>query len=248
MIQSGTNGSEKGNLSARPKLSIVHRQLSIDMLFSQKASGVIVLLWLYILLIVAAVILLPLLIPVGADVSWKDDIIVKLKIAFVPITVYPPKPKKEKPKKKKKKEPEKKPKEEKPKEKEPGILKQKGLSWLIDFIERAAQLATGALKFFFGRIIIKKLMLSIRVAGEDAAETAVNYGKTCAAVYPALGIIMGVVRHRRYGVEIAPDFEENAKTQISLELKARILVLWLVALVLKYGIKGIRLMLEFKEK
>ena len=205
-------------------------------------------LWLYILLIVAAVILLLLLIPVGADVSWKDDIIVKLKIAFVPITVYPPKPKKEKPKKKqKKKETKEKPKDEKPKEKEDGIIKKKGLSWLIDFIKRAAELAAGALKFFFGRIMIKKLMLSIRVAGEDAAETAVSYGKTCAAVYPALGIIMGAARHRRYGVEIAPDFEENAKTQISLELKARILVLWLVALVIKYGIKGIRLMLEIKE-
>lgn len=203
-------------------------------------------LWLNILLIIAAVLLLPLLIPVGADIIWKNDILVKLKIGFVPITVYPPKPKKKKTKKKKKKdETKKKPEEEKPKEKKPGIIKEKGLSWLIDFIRRAAELAAGALKFFFGRILIKKMTLSIIVAGDDAAETAVNYGKTCAAVYPAVGIIMGAVRHRGYGVDIAPDFEENAKTRISLELKARILVLWLVVLVLKYGIKGLKLMLDF---
>lgn len=201
-------------------------------------------LWLYILLGIVLAIFLLMLIPVSIKATYDDKFKCSVKIGFVPITVYPPKPKK--PAKKKSKKSDDKSKEEKPKEKT-GLLKEKGLSWFVDLIKRVAELAAGALKYFFKHIIVKNFMLSITVADSDAAKTAIKYGKTCAAVYPAIGITAGAVKCKKYGVDIAPDFEENAKTEINMYLKARVLLFWLVTLVFKFGIKGLKLLLDIKE-
>ncbi len=204
-------------------------------------------LWLYILLGILLAILLILLIPVGVDAKYDEDFFLKIKIGFVGITLFPQKPKKSK-KKKKQKQPTEKPKEDKPKEKKPNIIQQKGLSWLVDVIKKVAELAGGALKYFFKHIIIKKLLLSISVAEDNAAETAVKYGKLCAVIYPSIGIITRSAKCKEYGVDITPNFNEKSETKLYFELKARVLILWLLTLVAKYGIKGIKLMLEIKDE
>ena len=63
-------------------------------------------LWLYILIGIILFFLLILLIPVGVRVCYNEEFIAELKIGFITIQLYPPKPKKPK-KKKKKKEPKK---------------------------------------------------------------------------------------------------------------------------------------------
>ncbi|NCC86962.1 MAG: DUF2953 domain-containing protein [Clostridia bacterium] len=55
-------------------------------------------------------------------------------------------------------------------------------------------------------IVIKELFVDLTVAGNDAADTAMNYGKTCAAVFPALGTICTNMKVREYNVDINPDF------------------------------------------
>ena len=65
-------------------------------------------LWLYILIGIILFLLLILLIPVGVRACYNEGFIAELKIGFVTIKLYPPKPKKpKKEKKKKKKEPKK---------------------------------------------------------------------------------------------------------------------------------------------
>ena len=59
-------------------------------------------LWLYILLGILLAIFLLLLVPVSITIKYENDLLCKLRIGFVPITIYPPKPKKEKKKKVKK--------------------------------------------------------------------------------------------------------------------------------------------------
>lgn len=198
-------------------------------------------LWLYILLGILLVIFLLLLIPVKLKASYDEDFRCSLKIGFVKIHLYPPKPKK---KKKESEKAEEKPKhEEKKKE---SLIKEKGISWLFDLIKKIADLAVGALKDFFRHIIVKKLMLSISIAGDNAADTAVKYGYCCSAVYPAFGIIVGAVKCRSYGVDISPNFEEKAKSAVNMELEAKIKILWLLALVLKHGYKGLKLLADLK--
>ncbi len=192
----------------------------------------------YILLGILAVIGLLLLMPVKLKVKYHEELKCILQIAFVKYTAYPQKPKKKK--QKTAKNTEKKPEQQKKAKKSKG----KGISWLLNVIKRVANLANGALKDFFGHIIVKKLLLSVSVAGSDAADTAIKYGNCCSVVYPAISTLIGTVKCRSYGVDIAPNFEENAKSELEFELEAKTIVLWLLMLVIKHGYKGVRLLLD----
>jgi hypothetical protein len=203
------------------------------------------LIWLYILLALILLILLVGVIPVSLIVRWHEELKCTLKVGLIPITIYPQKAKKTK--KKKSKEPSK-PKQNKPEEKkEKNLLKEKGLGWFVNLIKKVADLAKGALKDLFKHILIKEFMLSVKVAGEDAADTAVKYGYLCSAIYPATGLIIGAVNYKSYGVDITPDFEENAQSQISLDLNARIFTFRLLSTGIKHSIKGIKLLLKLRE-
>ncbi len=201
--------------------------------------------WLYILLAVILFIVLMGFIPLNLIVRWHKELKCTLKIGFIPITIYPQKTKKTK--KKKTKEPSK-PKQNKPEEKkEKNLLKEKGLGWFVNLIKKIADLAKGALKDLFRHILIKEFMLSIKVAGNDAADTAVKYGYYCSAIYPATGIIIGAVNYKSYGVDITPDFEENAQSNIDLDLVARMYLFRVVQVGLKHSFKGIKLLLKLRE-
>ena len=93
-------------------------------------------------------------------------------------------------------------------------------------------------RIFFSHILVKKLSLSISVAGDDAADTAIKYGKYCAVVYPAVGTIVRVVKCKGYGVDINPNFSEKAETEINFDFAARIFAFRLIGLAVKHGIKG----------
>lgn len=201
--------------------------------------------WLYILLAVILFILLVAFIPVNLIVKWHEDLKCTLRIGIIPITLYPKKVKKTK-KKKSKKSDKPQPKKTEPK-KEKNLLKEKGLSWFINLIKKIADLVKGALKDVFRHILIKEFMLSIKVAGDDAADTAVKYGYCCSAVYPAVGLIIGALKYKNYGVDIAPDFDENAQSKIDLDLNARVFLFRVITIGLKHSFKGIKLLLNLRE-
>lgn len=201
--------------------------------------------WLYILLGIILLIVLLLLLPIGFKAGYQDEVRAVLQIGFIPIPIYPPKPKKPK-KKPKKPEPEK-PKEEKPKEKKPNLIQEKGILWLIDLIREAAKLAVGALKSFFKHLHIKRLNVSISCCGEDAADTAVQYGYFCLAVYPAVSILVKAGKCRRYGVDISPNFKDGEETRFHADIYVYIRLLWIFALVFRYGFKALRLLLSLRK-
>lgn len=199
-------------------------------------------LWLYILLGILLFFLLILLIPIKIKLEYQNKLVLFLYIGFVKLRLIPSKPKKSKKEKSKVKTAEK----TKEPEKNNNIIKEKGVSWLVNLIKKIAELAGGVLKDFFKHIIIKKLMLSIVVAEEDAAKTAVNYGYYCSAVYPAVGIIVRNVKCKKYGIDIKPDFDENAKSCYYAELEAKIRVLWILAVLFGNGREIIDVIKEFK--
>ncbi len=198
----------------------------------------------YILIGIILLIAVILAIPVGVDASYKDDFEAKLKIGFASITLYPPKP--QKPKKEKKKPQKTEEKEEKPKEKKPNIIKEKGISWFVEVIRQAAVLAGGVLKDFFSHLVIKKLDISITYAGKNAEDTAVKYGYFCLSVYPAVSILASIGKCKSYGVDIAPNFENGAKSVYVLDVSLRVRILWLVTLVFKHGFKALKLILSLR--
>ncbi len=201
--------------------------------------------WLYILLGIILLIILILLIPIGVKAGFEGELKAVLKIGFIPIPLYPPKPKKEKKKKEKPKEP-KEEKDEKPKQKKPGLIQEKGIMWLIDVIHQAAELALGALKGFFKHLQIKRLNISIIYHGEDAEDTAVKYGYFCLSVYPAVSILVKASNCKRYGVDIAPNFNDGEESKYAVDIYAYIRVLWIVALVFRYGFKALKLLISLR--
>lgn len=204
-------------------------------------------LWLYILLGIALFVALVMFIPITLRASYKEKFWCAVYIGFVKLQLVPAKPKKGKKKKVKKQTP----KTEQPKkatEKKPSLIKKYGIEWLLNLIKRVAELAVSALQDFFSHILIKKFSLSISVAGDDAADTAIKYGKYCAVVYPAVGTIVRVVKCKGYGVDINPNFSEKAETEINFDFVARVFVFRLVALAVKHGIKGLKLLAEVKNE
>lgn len=204
-------------------------------------------LWLYILLGIALFVALVMFIPITLRASYKEKFWCDVYIGFVKLQLVPAKPKKGKKKKVKKQTP----KTEQPKkatEKKPSLIKKYGIEWLLNLIKRVAELAVSALQDFFSHILIKKFSLSISVAGDDAADTAIKYGKYCAVVYPAVGTIVRVVKCKGYGVDINPNFSEKAETDINFDFAARIFAFRLVALAVKHGIKGLKLLAEVKNE
>ena len=204
-------------------------------------------LWLYILLGIALFVALVMFIPITLRASYKEDFWCAVYIGFVKLQLVPAKPKKGKKKKVKKQTP----KTKQPKkatEKKPSLIKKYGIEWLLNLIKKVAELAVSALQDFFSHILIKKLSLSISVAGDDAADTAIKYGKYCAVVYPAVGTIVRVVKSKDYGVDINPNFSEKAETEINFDFAARIFAFRLIGLAVKHGIKGLKLLAEVKNE
>lgn len=201
---------------------------------------------LYILLGIILLLTIILLLPIRFKARHEKDWFVALYIAFVKLQLVPPKPKK--PKKKKKSPNDKSEnKTTDQKKKKQNIIQKNGLPWLIEMVERTAKLASGVLKDFFRKLIIKKLLLSIIVAEDDAAKTAVNYGYYCSVVYPAIGIITKNAKCKKYGIDILPDFDEKATSSFELNLEVKIRAIWLVLLLLKYGKELLSVISDFNK-
>lgn len=168
-----------------------------------------------ILLTLLSVILLiffALLIPARICTEYKKEPKVTVKYLFFSIPLVPRK-------EKKKNEPpknqgNKKPKDKKKKKEDSEIVKyiknlhkDKGLDGVLSMITELSALVSGSLKGLFKHIIFKKFDLSITVAAEDAAKAAIRYGQVCAAVYPAVSLILNTVRYKDYNVNITVDFD-----------------------------------------
>lgn len=201
-------------------------------------------LWLYILLGIVLFIALVMFIPITLRASYKEEFWCAVYIGFVKLQLVPAKPKKEKKKVKKQTPKTKQPK--KKEEKKPSLIKKYGIEWLLNLIKKVAELVVSALQDFFSHILVKKFSLSISVAGDDAADTAIKYGKYCAIVYPAVGTIVRVVKCKGYGVDINPNFSEKAETEINFDFVARVFTFRLIGLAVKHGIKGLKLLAEVK--
>lgn len=207
--------------------------------------------FLYILIAILVVLFLITLIPVGIKARYKNKVYCVLKIGFIKIRILPEKPKKKKPKvKTEEKSKEKKP--EKPKQKEAvfsfiKLLKQNGVSGIINILKKIASLAAGALKDVFKHIIIRELSIDVVIGGDDAAETALNYGKTCAVVYPAVSTVTQVCICKDFNVLVSPDFTDGSKSNAACKLEADIKIFWLVKAVIVHGFKALQVFLKLRK-
>ena len=199
---------------------------------------------LYIILGILLLLFLISLIRIEVFAKYTDVLSLDLKILFVRLHLIKPKENKT-PKKqaepKKDKKPQAPKKEKRSKEKKPSYLtklkEKKGLSGVVSLITSLARIAAGALKGIFSHIVIKVFNVGIALSGEDAASTAVTYGRLCAVIYPAVDIITAATVCDSYNVTVEPVFDPDRDTQIYADVHAYIRVLFLLVEAIKAGVK-----------
>ena len=115
-----------------------------------------------------------------------------------------PKPKKKKPSA---------PKEPEKKQSFFGALKeQRGFFGALKFFADAGKMLGGAVAKIYRGIRIDRLVLHAAISGDDAADTAIQYGRICAGAFPALSFLLSSTRGydpanpKTRDIEITPDY------------------------------------------
>lgn len=174
---------------------------------------------LYIILGIIAFFFVLFSIPLHVSFDYTDYMYLKIRWLFLKLKILPleDKEKKEKKEKKPKKEKpkEEKPKEEKPKEEKSGenpiiaMVKAKGYDGMMEIISNLGKALGGMFARIFKSFRVEHFAVNITVGKGDAAETAIEYGKTCNKVFPVCGLICSTTRVKTYDVEVTPDFLAN---------------------------------------
>lgn len=193
---------------------------------------------LYIILAVIALIVILFSIKVSVTAVYDETFTLDIKWFFIKLRIYPEdeekkakkeakKAEKEQKKKNSKKEKHKKEKTEESASPKSNIFKDfynnQGFAATVNLIRTAAAQLGGFLKGVYRAFVIENLTVLLKVsAGDDAAQTAVKYGKVCSAVYPAMGFICSNMKVKQYDVNVVPDFisaENTATFKISLSVR-----------------------------
>ena len=193
---------------------------------------------LYIILAVIALIVILFSIKVSVTAVYDETFTLDVKWLFIKFRIYPEdeekkakkeakKAEKEQKKKNSKKEKPKKEKTEESASPKSNIFRDfynnQGFAATVNLIRTAAAQLGGFLKGVYRAFVIENLTVLLKVsAGDDAAQTAVKYGKVCSAVYPAMGFICSNMKVKQYDVNVVPDFisaENTATFKLSLSVR-----------------------------
>lgn len=188
---------------------------------------------LYILLGVIGFLFVLLLIPAGVDVFYDEKAQVTLR--YGPFRKYIRQQKKAKPSKPavpkspakaKTKQP------TKAKSNPAGaflkeLYQSEGFSGLMEFLISLIRLLTSSTYKIVKQISVSHLDLLVIVRGEDAAQTATQYGALCGVLYPTFGFLCKMKPIRDPRISVVADYEKG-ETQGVLSVSLRILPLFLV--------------------
>ncbi len=169
-------------------------------------------LFLYILLSVILFITVLFLIPVRVTADYDNSFELYVSYLFLKIRLFPSKEKKDKKSKhnNEKKEDTEQAQKKKKRDKKDNIFlkfyKNQGFEATIQLIADTMNYINGLFGGIFKHFVFRKLFLSMRVSGSDAAETAIKYGKISSAVFPAMGYICSKAKVKKYDIDISPDF------------------------------------------
>lgn len=193
-------------------------------------------------------------------VEYEEEVLAYAKWAFLKIPLFPrpeKKPKEKKPEEKKEEPPqeEEAPKEEKPKGPNPlkTLYENEKLDGILEILNKLLQVVYK----FGGRLVnsfvIDEMFLDITVSRNDAASTAVEYGKMCRRVFPVTGAVVANCNVRRYSINIDPDYLANGQNEFAFSLEISLNPRKLINAVLAFAFGalfkvGIRLLNGIKPK
>ena len=186
------------------------------------------------LAIVLAILVLIALLPVGGAVEYGEDgLSAHLVIGPARILLYP-RPKK--PKKEKREKPSKK---KKPEKADAAVKKGGKLPMLRELL----QLGLGFLGEMRRKLLVRELTVRFAYGGAEPAETAIRYGKTCAAAHAVMPLFDQLFRVRKQDVRIIYD---AAATEITVYARAAITIRigQTAALAVRYGVRALKILIS----
>lgn len=187
---------------------------------------------LYVVLGILLFILILLLFNVKFYITYTDKLHIKIKYFF---TFSFDDMVNKKPKKSSKPKAEKKPKAKPKKESSSpwrDIYEENGIGGLINILKYIVNTVKKSSKTLINHLIVNKLKIVITVADEDAAETAIKYGRTCSAVYPLIGILLSNLNCKSYEASVQADFNKN-ETELDCFAYVKIRLMFISAALLK---------------
>ena len=201
---------------------------------------------LYILLGIIAFITLILSIRITINGEFFDEFKLNIKWLFINLQILPAKPKKDKPPKKEK------PKKEKTNDEQPAddttktiekkenifvkFYNNQGFDGVVELINNAAKDLGKMFSSFKKHIVLRELYLWMTISSGDAAQTALDYGRICQKVFPALSFICTNLTVKKYDVEIEPDFiglKNKAQFAFSISIRPIFIINAVIVLALR---------------
>ncbi len=182
---------------------------------------------LYIILGIIAFFVIVLSVKVRITVHYEDDVSLSLGWLFLKFNILPKKEDGKKPKKKKKEKKKKDDKKEDEPEKKDETVKEpkakkenmfvrfyhnRGVSGVVELLKDTAKAVGGMFRRMARAFTFEELYIALTVGAGDSAETAIKYGKTCSAAFPAMGYIVSNMRVKKYNLDINPDFIYGSNT------------------------------------
>lgn len=214
-----------------------------------------------IILGIIAFFVLILSVRVTLYMTYDEEFKLDIGWLFIKLHILP---KKEKPEKEKKPKKEKEPKEEQEKqpaeevqakEKKDNIIvsfyKNQGFSGVLQLLKDTVNAINGMFGMIFRHFVFRELKLYMTVGAADAAETAQLYGKTCAAVFPAMGLITSTCNVKEYDCAVKPNFmvaEKSAIFRVVLSFRPIFAIIAVVVLAFKLLFKVVFKLLKNKSK
>ena len=217
---------------------------------------------LYIFLGIIAFFVIVLSVRITVNGEFFDEFRLNVKWLFLKIDILPAKkkdkPKKEKaPKEKKEKPVTEEVTEETPVEKKENIFvkfyNNQGFDGVIQLINNVGKALGKLMHSLKKHIVLRELYLWMTVTGGcDAAETALEYGRICQKVFPAMSFICTNLTVKKYDVEIEPDFlgsKNKAEFAFSVSLRPIFLLNALIVLVFRLLVKVVlKFLMGIKDK
>ena len=195
-------------------------------------------------LIALGILILLAILPLGVTVRYDySGILLKAIAGPFRITLLPTKKKKDKPPKEKKKE--KASSNGSRGEQQETQPKPKGGS-LLDFLP-LVKLAVELRGDFGRKLRVKRLEMKMIMAGGDPCDLAISYGKAWAALGNIMPHLENIFVIKKRDLQVECDFTAD-QTTIYVGADVTITLGWLLVLVVRYGIRGLREFLKIQNK
>ena len=195
-------------------------------------------------LIALGVLVLLAILPLGAAVRYNADGLV-LKVIAGPIRIGILPKKKKEPKPAAQEKPKKKTQGKKTAAKPAEKPKEKG-GPITDFLP-LVQTALELLNSFRKKLRIKRLEMKLIMAGDDPCDLAVNYGKANVALGNLMPLLERCFVIKKRDLQVECDFEAT-ETLIIARADVTITLGWLLAILVKYGLRALKQYLNIKNK